>query len=71
MRAAAIATAACEAENAFRCLARMSLWLDSVDLEVQPAVAELIEDTGDLAAGLTQLADQIGHGEVERRIAAR
>lgn len=64
MKAAAIATAACEAENAVRCLARMSLHLDSVGLEVQDGVAYIIEGVGDVAAGLTALADELGRGEV-------
>ena len=67
MRAAAIAAASIEAENAFRCLARMSLHLDAVGLEVEEDVAAVIEDVGDIATGLTQLADALGHGEVERR----
>jgi hypothetical protein len=45
----------------------MSLHLDSVGLEVQPAVAEVIEDVGDIAARFADLADSIGRAEVERR----
>jgi hypothetical protein len=63
----ALGSAACEAENAFRALARMSLWLDSAGLEVTEEVAAVIADVADIATGMTALADQIGRAEVERR----
>ena len=52
-----VRAAACEAENAFRALARMSLHLDRADLEVEDAVAHVIEDVGDIATGLAQIAE--------------
>jgi hypothetical protein len=65
----AIASAACEAENAFRAMARMTLHLDAAHLEVTDEVAEVIADVADIASGLIVLADGIGSAAVERRAA--
>jgi hypothetical protein len=49
----------------------MSLYLEAAGLEVQDEAVARIADTADIADSLTQLADAIGKGEVERRRAGK
>jgi hypothetical protein len=68
-RGPAVGAAASEADCAGLALTRMALRLDAVRLEITEPVADLLADVFGLARGLAALADQIGHAEVERRVA--
>lgn len=52
--------ASCYFEDAYRSLAKGVLRLGEAGLEPTPEVAEVIEDVGDIAIGMTKLADQLG-----------
>ena len=55
-----VGEAACHFENAFRDLAKGVLRLGEAGLEPTEDVAGVIEDVGDIAVGMTALADQLG-----------
>jgi len=58
-----VGEASCHFEDAFRSLAKAVIRLGEAGLEPTDDLAEVIEDVGDIASGMTALADQLAAGK--------